>query len=183
MKITKTRRQSRRTSLIAGAALLTLATLVSFAAKPPVPAQAQSSERPNPERQSDGSFRVSGTKILAPNGREFVIKGVSINGPNWYWGEDMTQPRHLDKIVDCWKFNFVRVSTNILPTRGVSNDNNDVDKLVQAYTSRGIVTMFTPHDRTGDYFEGGDLTKLKNYWRKMASEYKDNPYVWFNIMN
>ncbi|HEY9846242.1 MAG TPA: cellulase family glycosylhydrolase, partial [Candidatus Caenarcaniphilales bacterium] len=194
MKITITRRQSRRTSFVAGAALLTLGMLASFF-MPLVPASAQISEEPSfeelesegpiPEGQSGGSFRVSGNKILAPNGSEFVIKGASINGPNWLWGEDMTRPEHLDRISNCWNFNLVRLNSNVLPGRGrrFFKDNNDIDKLVRAFTSRGIVTMFTAHDRIGSYYEGEDLERLKNFYRDLAAKYKDNPYVWFNIMN
>ncbi|HEY9846738.1 MAG TPA: cellulase family glycosylhydrolase, partial [Candidatus Caenarcaniphilales bacterium] len=132
------------------------------------------------------SFKVSGTQILDPNGKEFIIKGVNINGLNWVWPDDMTQPAHLDKIVNCWKFNLVRVNCHLFFTNSPwpqFRDNNDLDKIVNAYTSRKVVVMFDGHERIGGYYEGGELTTLKNWYRDLAVKYKNNPYVWFDIQN
>ncbi|HEY9845677.1 MAG TPA: cellulase family glycosylhydrolase, partial [Candidatus Caenarcaniphilales bacterium] len=155
---------------------------VSLKLQLPLPAQAEVTKA-----QADGGFSVSGTKIYNPQGREFVIKGVNIHGPNAPWPDDLTQPVHLDNIANCWKFNLVRVNSRILPTgQGtVYTDNNDTDKLVNAFTKRGIVVMFDAHDRTGGYYEAADgsLQKLKSWYRELAQKHKDNPYVWFNVMN
>ena len=131
------------------------------------------------------NFKVSGTRILDPHGKEFIIKGVNINGPNWVWPDDMTQPVHLNNIANCWKFNLVRVNSQLLPTGTYWQHNNDIDKLVQAFTSRKIVVLFDAHDRTGSYYrtQDGSLQALKGWYRNLATKYKNNPYVWFDVMN
>ncbi len=132
-----------------------------------------------------GRFRVVGTKILDPDGREFVAKGVNINGPDWVWPDDMVDPVHLDRIVDCWRFNLVRVPAVLFPDESGTtwDDNNDIERLVEAYTSRGVVVMIDAHDRIGGFYEGAGLTRLTTWYRQLATRFKDNPRVWFDIQN
>ena len=140
----------------------------------PTPVVSSNSEQPG--------FTVKGTKIYDPAGQEFVIQGVNINGLNWVWPRDMTQD--ADSIATCWKFNLVRVNSLLLPQDGPKwPDNNDLDKLVAEFTKRKVVVMFEAHDRTGGYFADSDLTTLVNWYKQLAQKYKDNPYVWFDVMN
>jgi hypothetical protein len=99
------------------------------------------------------AFTVQGERIIDPDGREFVARGVNIAGPNWVW--DRSPLDDADAIANIWKFNTVRVNTCIL----------------------------TPHDRTGGYFSGGALRRLRMWFRDAAQKYKDNPYVWFDVSN
>lgn len=129
------------------------------------------------------TFSVSGTAILK-NGSEFVIKGVNVNGPNWVWPRETTQDAGL--IGDVWKFNTVRVQAFIDPVNGSYTTNNDLNNIVNAFTSRGIVVIIEPHDKTGNYFTDSStpsLTDLVNWHKGLANAYKNNPYVWFNVQN
>lgn len=140
-------------------------------------------------------FKVSGTKILDPMGKEFLLKGTNVNGPGWVFQRDTLQD--LELIVDVWKFNSVRVCATI-GWEWCREANMDLDALVEAFTSRGIVFMLEIHDYTGSYpplDEKGHrdpgseakyvypLSTLAEWWVDIANRYKDNPYVWFNIMN
>ena len=125
------------------------------------------------------TFRIDGARILDPTGNEFVIKGVNINGPEWVWPIEMTQ--YADKIAYDWKFNAVRVNATV--TQDHFNDNNDIDKIVTAFTSRKVVVIFEAHDWTGSYPSGTALTALQNWHKNQAARYKNNTYVWFNVMN
>ncbi|MBC7810771.1 MAG: cellulase family glycosylhydrolase [Burkholderiales bacterium] len=131
-----------------------------------------------------GSFRVDGQNIYDPVGNLFVVRGVNVNGLNWVWPRSTADDAAL--IDDCWNFNLIRVNS-FLFTGQVEwpqfTDNNDLDEIVQAYTSRGIVVMFEAHDRTGWYYEGGDLTRLIQWYTDLARRYRNNPYVWFDVMN
>ncbi|MDM9383863.1 cellulase family glycosylhydrolase [Chlorogloeopsis sp. ULAP01] len=137
----------------------------------------------NGEALAQGRFKVVGNKILDPSNNEFVAKGVNINGPNAVWPHDMS--RDVDKIGNsCWNFNLVRVNSWLF-SAGVRQytSNNDIDKIVRTFTSRKIVVMFEAHDRTGGFYEGSDLTKLVDWYRTLAKKYRNNPYVWFDVMN
>lgn len=132
-----------------------------------------------PIRAQGGNFHVRGTTIYGPTGKAFVVKGVNVNGPNWVWPRATAQD--ADLIASCWKFNLVRVNSRLLASGW--DTNNDLDKLIQAFTSRGVVVMVTAHDRTGGYYEGNDLTTLVSWYTDLATRYRHNPYVWFDVMN
>ncbi len=129
-------------------------------------------------------FSVRGAAIVGPNGQTFVAKGINVNGQNWVWRRSTVNDAHL--IADCWGFNLVRVNsflfTNEQPWPQYS-DNNDLDAIVRAYTGRGVVVIFEAHDRIGRYYTGTDLTKLQNWFVNLAQRYRNNPYVWFDIIN
>jgi Cellulase (glycosyl hydrolase family 5) len=129
------------------------------------------------------NFRVVGTRILDPEGREFVIKGTNVNGPHWPWARP-TVP-DADLMVNTWRFNTVRVNAYpSLATNGCCRTNNtDLDAIVRTFTGRRVVTQIENHDFTGRYPNAAELETLKSWWVDLATRYRGNPYVWFNIMN
>ncbi|MDX2100528.1 MAG: cellulase family glycosylhydrolase [Leptolyngbyaceae cyanobacterium bins.59] len=136
---------------------------------------------PIAQAQTTSGFTVRNGRIYAPDGSEFIAKGTNANGPNWMWHGSTADD--ADLITNCWKFNLVRANSILFPDWYHRQDNNDLDRLVNTFTSRKVVVMFEAHDRTGSYFEGTDLEALKNWYRGLATRYKNNPYVWFNVSN
>jgi|GEM_PF-1202361 len=146
-----------------------------------VPAEVPAPTIPTPP---DKPFRVEGVNILDPNGNPFVGRGVNVNGPNWVWPRETSQDAGL--IVDKWKFNAVRVNAMVGGGDGRWTTNNDTDRIVNAFTSKGAVVMFAVHDINGNYYSDTSnptLGQLVDWWKAMAVKYKNNPYVWFNIAN
>jgi hypothetical protein len=127
---------------------------------------------------------VKDSTILDPNGQPFVVKGTNVNGANWTWPR-LTVP-DADLITQCWKFNLVRVNsflfTGQIPYPQYQT-NNDLDAIIEAYTSRNIVVVLEAHDRIGSYYAGDDLTALIAWFTDLARRYRDNPYVWFDVAN
>ncbi len=133
---------------------------------------------------AQGTFTVDGSTIIGPNGKPFVAHGVNINGENWVWRRSTVDD--ADLIADCWAFNLVRVNSFLFTGQQrwpQYADNNNLDQIVQTYTDRHVVVVFEAHDRIGSYYEGDDLTILLNWFTDLATRYKDNPYVWFDIIN
>lgn len=129
-------------------------------------------------------FTVVDGRILDPEGRVFIPAGVNINGANWVWPREMTQDAAA--MQDVWNFNLVRVTCFINKPGGGWLDNNDLDRLIAGFTARKIVVMLEPHDRTGDYFTSSTnptLAQLVSWHTALAQRHKNNPYVWFNVMN
>lgn len=127
-------------------------------------------------------FEVVGSKIYDASGVEFIAKGVNINGPGFGWPGDTVG--YADEIVDRWGFNAIRLNVQQLePSSYVYEENGTIPEIVQAYTSRGAVVVIEAHENTGDYFVGEELDNLVAWWREQAKQFKDNPYVWFNVSN
>ena len=125
-------------------------------------------------------FKVEGTRIVDENGAAFIAKGVNVNGPYWPWPRP-TLP-DVPLIADVWKCNTVRL--NCWPEFKIYNSNNtDMDGIVKAFTDKKVVVMIEQHNFTGKYPTAAELNELTNFWTALAAKYKNNEYVWFNIMN
>ena len=128
------------------------------------------------------AFSVRGSKILDPNGREFIAKGVNVNGPGFGWPGDT--PGYANDIIERWNFNSIRLNVRELdPAPYKYSENGSIDEIVKAYTSKRAVVVLEPHENTGSYFTDSQLDKLERWWRYQAKRYKNNPYVWFNVSN
>ena len=128
---------------------------------------------------NNSQFQIIGTKIYDPNGQEFIVKGI-----NMFAWEGLSQ---VDSLVNHWGFNTIRVPNYLLgsyeqPHPAADNYGNN-HQIVDAFTSQGSVVIFDAHDRIGGYYENNEWEILKDYWRDMAREFKDNSNVWFNLHN
>jgi mannan endo-1,4-beta-mannosidase len=136
------------------------------------------------------NFSVKNSKIYGPDGREFVPRGVNVNGINWAWPGEVTQDG--EKIIEWWKFNAVRINCFLFNGTHHNHtnhkDNNDLDSMVRYFTSRKIVAMIDFHDplyMNDDLFakDTPELKKVSEWFAGLAEKYIDNPYVWFDCAN
>ncbi len=129
------------------------------------------------------NFKIIGNKIYDPGGKEFILKGINI----FAWEGINNIDSHVDSSLNKWGFNAIRVPNYLLGSWGQPHpecNNYSTNKIiVDAYTSQGAVVIFSAHDLIGGYYEGNDWEVLKDFWRDMAQEFKDNPNVWFNLHN
>jgi len=138
------------------------------------------------------NFRIDGTKIMDPNGEEFIPIGANVNGPRMWWRRDTLQD--VDIIADTWNFNTVRLVTTFNLELNL-DCNTDMHAIINAFTDKGVVVMVEMHDYTGGYPKYGEkenseidknsdtLEVFCSKWVELAKQLKDNPYVWINIMN
>lgn len=124
------------------------------------------------------TFTVQGTEILDPNGNEFVVKGVNIFPDN---------SEAYDQIANCWNFNTVRA--NHFPDWFWYGPDWEFDLLASTFADQQIVVILdlahdasTPESGIGRYWlpRQQELINLYTYY---ADRYKDNPYVWFELIN
>lgn len=124
-------------------------------------------------------FQIIGTKIYDPNGQEFIIKGTNM----FAW----ERTSNVNSYLNTWGFNTIRVPNYLLGSYNQPHPSADGyatnRQIVDAFTSRGAVVIFDAHDRIGRYYDGTEFEVLKNYWRDMARQFGNNPYVWFNLHN
>jgi uncharacterized protein YjdB len=139
------------------------------------------------------NFTVVGSKIYDPCGNEFYPVGANLNGPNWVWPG--TCEGGALNFKNVWNFNTVRLNMayyDILrgwPTfpqgQMITSAQNQatLDRIIDEYTSLGIVVQLELHDWTGTYPNSSDVQKICDQFRFWANRYKDNPWVWFNPIN
>ncbi len=159
--------------------------------------------------QSDGVFKVIGKDIVGPDGNLFLPIGANIGAPvqdsaggeAWIFrlnGDDITTPESVAAI-DEWGWNFLRVNAEC--SARPANDNNAawgneemftaLDKVIDTYTSKGIVVMvdchdFTPKgtgDETTPTIDDPQYVEIAEFWKAAADRYGDNSFVWFNHLN
>jgi hypothetical protein len=155
-------------------------------------------------------FTVTDGVLYDPAGNRFTPYGGNVNGANYFdWGcpennwlnyesSVMFSEEGINKLINGWRWNFLRANVFLKdPTwQGttfadgwLSNPGRveqHIDRLVQTYTSRDVVVMLEIHDFTCDNFNQAspqDIADLENFWRMTATKYRDNPFVWFNIIN
>ena len=132
----------------------------------------------------DEHFSIDGSTILDPYGEEFYSKGTNVQGYQWVWPKSVVED--ADLIADAWNFNSVRV--NNLVTEGARewpqfDDNDDLDELVETFTSREVVVILEEHTIVGGYYSDEQLATVEGWLAEIAEDYGDNPYVWFGIAN
>jgi len=134
-----------------------------------------------------GTFETDGHRILDPWGGEFVPVGANLVGPHAFWPRDTIGASKA--AADAWRFNTIRLNT-CMP--GGCDDvggwdwpnNNDLDALVDEWTSRHIVVMIALHQvKPGRWPTATQLTAIEAWWRDIATRYGGNPHVWFNLLN
>ncbi len=134
---------------------------------------------------SANGFRVAGASIVGPEGKPFVPLGVNMNGSEWGWNAK-TAPL-ADLVAKTWKLNTVRLNCRVPGVRPTKypdyQDNNDEEAIIAAYTGRGVVVILEAHNWTGTYPTDEELPVLTAWHVERARKHKDNPYVWFNVMN
>jgi len=125
------------------------------------------------------NFQIVNNKVYDPSGQEFIIKGTNMF--------DWEGIGNVNSYVNDWGFNTVRVPNYLLGSYGQAHPSENGyrinHQIVDGFTSQGAVVIFDAHDEIGGYYEDGDFEILKDYWRNMAQEFKDNPNVWFNLHN
>lgn len=136
-----------------------------------------------------GRFRVDGTKIIDPDGEEFVPLGVNMLGPDAFFHPDGVSAGHAEILREAWKVNTVRFNM-CLPegcayNRDVHNElNDDLDGLIAEYTGEGIVAMLALHQISpGELPDDAQLDRIDEWWGDMARRYGGNDMVWFNLLN
>lgn len=129
-------------------------------------------------------FTTHGTKILAPDGSEFVPVGVNLLGPDSFWPFPTAG---LSDDVLRWGFNTVRLNS-CLP-RGCEDvahhdTNDDLDAIVDELTGAGIVAVIALHQvEPGRLPDHAETAEIATWWADIARRYAGNPRVWFNLLN
>lgn len=135
-------------------------------------------------------FQIVGSKIFDDKGTEFVVKGANLLGLI-YDKAKVYNTSEVNTIKNAWKFNLVRLPFRVKKQGTPYNEYKEFDANVKAFTEQGIVVLFDAHDTVGGvkdlayYTSSSDpsLNQLAKMYKDLAVRYKDNPYVWFDLVN
>jgi hypothetical protein len=137
--------------------------------------------------QATGKFYVNGSKIIDPNGCQFIAKGANLNAYQANWNDQNKTISDLHLFKNSWKFNFARLycrlyksSSNVLET------TDQLYNIIQTYIEANVVVMLTYHDFTGGLYTGTNLQDLINFNVAIVNHFKTHPkfsYIWFETMN
>lgn len=146
-----------------------------------------------PPTPASGKFYIVGNQIVDPSGNIFYPMGVNIaaragnfeTGYTFNWNGTGTG-RSEDVLK--WGWNTVRVNNICSPPSDgptVAQLNAGIDAFIDEYTAKKIVVMIDCHDVTGKNPTptSSALGPIYAFQEHVAQKYKDNPYVWFNVLN
>lgn len=154
--------------------------------------EAWKGEPPPPPPPGTGKFTfdgLGGNLSLFKDGKLFIPRGFNIPGPNGYFGGGYTPVGKATTLRNDWKVNLIRLfeqdSTGGECSACPSAHNPwSIDDVVKEYTAQGIVVMIDYHQFDfGRTYGPEQTTKMINFWTPLATRYKDNPLVWFNLAN
>ncbi len=126
-----------------------------------------------PVTSASGQYSTQGDQIIAPDGKPFIPVGGQV---------DWTQNYDPSPVIDNGA-NSVRMFIPHDPSQ-----MPEFEQAVQQITAKGDVAILTAtvdpngHE-TGNVLTGAELNGLENMWSTLASQYKNNPNVWFDTLN
>ncbi len=134
-----------------------------------------------------GSFQAIDGRIIAPDGSDFVPRGINIYNSTFFPNDSPTRGvEAVEEIVSLFpKINMIRVAyqdddENNLFWASTAVDDQFLATFVEAATSRRIVVLLEDHSTIGTFtWIQGQIDTYATF----AERYKDNPYVWFATEN
>ena len=159
--------------------------------EPTTPSEPTAPSEPTTDNSS-GKFYVVGKDIVDPNGNKFYPIGAnaSIKFTSYgyvFEGNNGGANQHIEEIKD-WNWNIIRatlVCNNSSGTPSLDKLMAGLKSEVPKLTSQKIVVMLECHDLTGKNPTLGSAGEMgvRRFWDRAVKEFKDDPYVWFNILN
>lgn len=136
---------------------------------------------------ANGLFRVSDGRIIAPDGSDFIARGINIYNSTFYPNSYPTKGVDaVDQIVALFpKINMIRFAyqddeANNLFWSSTAVNDTFLTTFVEAATSRRIVVLLEDHSTIGNFtWTQGQIDAYTIF----AARYKDNPYVWLGTEN
>jgi Cellulase (glycosyl hydrolase family 5) len=143
---------------------------------------------PTPASAAGANFTVVNGQILDPAGNSFVPVGLHLTGRH---GASPQASVGAVNAMKAWGMNTARIVTCLDPACDGAPPgaigyvtNSDTDAIVRDLTARKAVAMIESyHISAGTFPTDAQQVQVGDWWADVAARYKDNPYVWFNLMN
>lgn len=131
--------------------------------------------------QTHGQLSVSGTNIIDENNNTFQLKGVSTHGLAWF--PEYVNKESFQTMRDDWGINTIRLAMYSNPNDGYSTKMHEIVKNgINVATELGLYVIIDWHilnDNNPNMYK----TQSIAFFKEMATLYKDNPNVLYEICN
>lgn len=130
----------------------------------------------------NGYLKVDGTKLVNQYNEEFVLKGVSSHGVQWFY--DLYTKENLKSLKETWNTNVFRIAM-YTKENGYIDDNSIKDKVKTIVDNLIELDMYVIID-WHILSDNNPLTykeESKKFFDEMSMLYKDKPNVIYEICN
>jgi len=136
-------------------------------------------EEPKPDKWPK-EIRVSGNRLVDPEGREVWLQGVHVVSMEWNpRGESVLNSIRV--AIDDWKANVIRLSVKPDYWFGTGSDPAAYQALIEAAVTmtanRGAYLLIDNHT-----YRAPRQSDIR-FWTEVATKYKNHPAVLFDLMN
>jgi len=191
----KQRQQKQQNSAIQ--ATQTASSLLTFPGQVTSSASNSSSTPTGPFTHPTGMPYVQGTQVVDGSGHPFFLRGAQIESAfnyinSWQAGvrlNNILNSNVFNAMVHDWKMNIMRLPlSNWIWAKDTANYMHQLDQVIAEANTAGLFVVFDLHDdgKAGSpYGDNADLPKAEDipFWKAIASHYKDNNMVMFDIYN
>jgi hypothetical protein len=145
---------------------------------------------PPPPPPTEGQFNITADgSITDPDGANFIAQGTNCTGGDSYgWGDEYN-PIGKSGLWQGWGMNCVR-HVHYAHVSGGNHPStvhySTTDALIDEFTARKMVVILDNHEgQLGDPSgkDQGDIDAAIAFFVPLATKYKANPYVWFELFN
>jgi len=142
-------------------------------------------------------LHVNNTHLVNGAGQQIVLRGAEIESPfdyvsKWKGGTTVSQVLNstvFNAMVQGWKMNALRICiSNWIYAQDPTNYITLLDQVIQEANTAGLYVVLNLHDdgNSGSpYGNNATLPKTqdKTFWQILASHYKNNPMLLFDLYN
>lgn len=132
--------------------------------------------------QRHGSLSIKQGKIVDQHDKIVQLRGISFSWSIW-GGKKYYTPEVVDRLVDDFKVNLIRVALAVEPDGGYLQSPEEqftlIKNVVDRALQRGIYVLIDWHDHHADR----NIDQAKAFFTRMAQQYPDYPQLIYEIWN
>ena len=130
----------------------------------------------------NGYLKINGTKLVNDKDEEFILKGVSTHGIQWFG--DLYTKENIKTLKDDWNTNVFRLAM-YTKENGYIDDKSIKDKVINLIDTVIDLDMYVIVDWhiLSDNNPTMYTNEAKEFFNEISSKYKDKPNVIYEICN
>lgn len=130
----------------------------------------------------NGFLKVSGTKLVNENEEDFILKGVSSHGIQWFY--DLYTKDNIKVLKEDWNTNVFRIAM-YTKEGGYIDDSSLKDKVIKIIDNCIELDMYVIVDWhiLSDNNPTTYTNASRNFFDEISKKYKDKPNVIYEICN